>query len=123
MNIEPTTPIEKAAYSLMQNPKSLMELIESCIEQEIIKINEESGVAYWYNSGDDLIDELDTLSDEDIRMIKYFWNEKGDLERWVGWDQVKSKCPEVVRAWETYQHTIKHLDWVVENVENLQKYE
>ncbi len=56
MNIEPTAPIEKAAYSLMQNPKSLMELIEICIEQEIIKINEESGVAYWYNSGDDLID-------------------------------------------------------------------
>jgi len=62
------------------------------------------------------MNELDTLCDEDITMIKYFWKEKGDLERWCGWDQVKSQCPEVVRAWEQYQDAVKHLDYTIDKL-------
>ena len=56
MNIEPTTHIEKAAYHLMHNPKALMELLEECKMQEIISLNEDTGIPYWYHTGDDLTD-------------------------------------------------------------------
>lgn len=56
MNIEPTTPIEKAAYLLMQHPIALMELLGDCVEAEIIGINQNSGMPYWYHTGEDLIE-------------------------------------------------------------------
>ena len=56
MNIEPTTPIEKAAYLLMQHPLALMDLLEDAVEVELIGINENSGMPYWYHSGENLID-------------------------------------------------------------------
>jgi len=56
MNIEPTTPIERAAYLLMQHPLALMDLLEECIDADIIRINKITGMPFWEASGEDLID-------------------------------------------------------------------
>ena len=47
---------EKAVYHLTLNPKALAELLEECEVQEIIGINEDTGIPYWYHTGDDLTD-------------------------------------------------------------------
>ena len=48
--------IKQAVDNLIKNPNSLGELIEEGLMNEIIGINEETGVAYWYNTGESLED-------------------------------------------------------------------
>jgi hypothetical protein len=55
MNKEEQIDLEKAAYHLSQNPKSLISLLEDCIQQEIIGILEDN-IPYWYHTGEDLTD-------------------------------------------------------------------
>ena len=42
---------------------------------------------------------------EIARMLGYFWTEKGDLSRWVGFGSpdVEREFPDVVRAWRAYK--------------------
>lgn len=44
------------------------------------------------------------LTPEDKSSIQYFWEEKGDLTRWVEWnhkiDIIKNEYPELIRAVE-----------------------
>jgi hypothetical protein len=44
-----------------------------------------------------------TLSDEDIRSLQYFCQEKGDPTRWVGWEEKKGlialQLPALMFAW------------------------
>lgn len=46
----------------------------------------------------------------DINLIQYFWEEKGDLERWVHWHNLKHEYPEVERAWDEYKRAKRLLD-------------
>lgn len=52
----------------------------------------------------------------DIRVIKYFWLERGDLARMSNWKelevQLKIEHPEIVDAWQRYvsaEHTLTTL--------------
>ena len=54
----------------------------------------------------------------DVAMLKYFWQDKGNLERWVGWEETKAKYPEVVKAWDDYKISMKILDCVIECLED-----
>jgi hypothetical protein len=49
----------------------------------------------------------------EVEMIKYFWQDKGDLERFTGWEEIKPKYPEVAKAWDDYKISMKILDCVV----------
>ena len=64
------------------------------------------------------------LSNEDIRMIKYFWEERGDLERWVSWLEkvplFEKECPELIKAWRDYLMSKRILDIIVESLEEEQ---
>lgn len=43
------------------------------------------------------------MSAEDLRMLHYFWKEKGDLSRWTGleaaWPRIEAGLPELAKAW------------------------
>jgi hypothetical protein len=56
MNAELKELISRAVQDLIHNPESLGELLEECLTNEIIGLNEEYGFAYWYHTGESLQD-------------------------------------------------------------------
>ena len=54
------------------------------------------------------------LTNNDIRMIQYFWLEKGDLERWAQfeerWPVIQRELPMIARLWNDYKFIIQLLD-------------
>lgn len=47
--------------------------------------------------------------------IQYFWEEKGDLERWAGYDReyLAREFPAVLKAWDDYKASRAVLNAVV----------
>jgi hypothetical protein len=47
------------------------------------------------------------LTEEDLNMLDYFWNQKEDLERWSSWKDrkpaIQATHPEIIKAWEDYK--------------------
>lgn len=41
------------------------------------------------------------ITEDEWNMIDYFWQEKGDVERWCGWDAFVASHPNhpIVEAW------------------------
>lgn len=60
------------------------------------------------------------IAQSDIEMLKYFWKEMGDLERWVRFEQIKPQIqqqfPELMKAWEDYKASIKIMNLVTESL-------
>jgi hypothetical protein len=52
------------------------------------------------------------LSVSDADVLVYFWEEKGDLERFTGWEELQPALhlhhPEILKAWNDYK-TAKRL--------------
>lgn len=48
-------------------------------------------------------------------MIRYFWQDKKDLERWTGFDRdyLAREFPAVLKAWDDYKASRAVLDAVV----------
>ena len=61
------------------------------------------------------------LKEEDINNLQYFWEEKGDLERFTGFEKLtpilEKERPEVLKAWNDYKASIRILDIVIKNLE------
>jgi len=53
------------------------------------------------------------MSDTNLQ-LKYFWQERGNLERWVGWQTAKDIPPEVLKAHADYVTARNILDAVIE---------
>jgi hypothetical protein len=52
--------------------------------------------------------------EEDERMVDYFWNQKGDLDRWTEFQERRPHLPaSLVRAWDDYKHAEAVLDAIV----------
>lgn len=53
--------------------------------------------------------------EEIASMLEYFWQEKGDIERWTGFDRdmLASEFPAVLKAWDDYKASRAVLDAVV----------
>lgn len=53
----------------------------------------------------------------ELDMLAYFWDEKGDLERYTGWDELQTelqaKYPEIVKAWQDYKTSRRTLTAVL----------
>lgn len=60
------------------------------------------------------------LTEKDVNDLKYFWQYKGDLERYCNFEVLKpvleKEKPEVIKAWNDYKASIKILDLVIENL-------
>lgn len=46
-------------------------------------------------------------------MLRYFWQQKGDLTRWTGWSQAPDIPPVVTKAWADYLVARQILDAVI----------
>lgn len=64
---------------------------------------------------------MDKITEQELDSIKYFWEYKGDLERYTKFEELKPKLereyPEILKAWNDYKASIKILDLVIENTE------
>ena len=62
---------------------------------------------------------MEPLTETELKDIQYFWQEKGDLERF-DFEKLIPKLeieyPEVLKAWRDYKASIKILDLVIENL-------
>lgn len=48
---------------------------------------------------------MDEEKEDFIRDVCYFWDQKGDLERFSGWSEEKAQkyCPHILKAWKEYK--------------------
>lgn len=51
-------------------------------------------------------------------MIKYFWGEKRDIERWVGYDGewMGEHMPHILHLWVEYREAKKRLDAAIKDL-------
>lgn len=61
---------------------------------------------------------MSALHEETVRMLDYFWNHKGDLERWCGWDEFKAAHPHhpIVHAWEHHKASEEMLGLLIKGM-------
>jgi len=61
------------------------------------------------------------LTEGDILNLQYFWEEKNDFERMIGFEELipilEKEKPEVLKAWNDYKTSIKILDVLMKNLE------
>lgn len=56
-----------------------------------MKISKDSENIIYYKSEDGL---------SDLEMMAYFWNERGDIERYTGTEKVYKRLPELKKAYD-----------------------
>lgn len=60
------------------------------------------------------------ITEEEKRMLQYFWEAKGDLERYCKFEEIKPKLqkeyPEVIKAWNDYKVSERILTAVLESI-------
>ena len=61
-----------------------------------------------------------TLTEQDLNDLQYFWQEKEDLERLSTFERLipilEKEKPEVLKAWNDYKTSKKILDIVMDNI-------
>lgn len=61
-----------------------------------------------------------TLKEQDAADIRYFWTERGEVERWVGWDGVLATldqtCPLLAKSYRDYIAAKEMFDLVVRSL-------
>lgn len=61
------------------------------------------------------------LTNSDLRSLVYYWQEKGDITRWVSWEEkkplIKARFPEIVDALERFKSAEKTLDILIQNLD------
>ena len=61
------------------------------------------------------------ITEDDIRMVKYFWDEKGDVKRWAEWNEhladFEKEFPELVKVVQDYDMAKKILNAVIKGIE------
>jgi hypothetical protein len=66
------------------------------------------------------MNKMEELTEQDLDMSKYFWQEKEDLERFTDFEKLKplleKEKPEVLKAWNDYKAYKKILDIVMDNI-------
>ena len=60
------------------------------------------------------------IDDEEINTIQYFWQDKGDLSRYAGWEKLQPilqvECPELLLAWNQYKIYERIIDRIVDSL-------
>jgi hypothetical protein len=63
---------------------------------------------------------MEKLTEAQVDSLKYFWEEKGDLERYARFEalkpQILEQYPELLKAWYDYKASIKIMDAVVKSL-------
>ena len=66
------------------------------------------------------MEETKELTQEQIDDLRYFWQEKGNLERYCDFEklkpQIEKQLPLLFKAWNDYKLSIENLNMVVDNL-------
>jgi len=66
------------------------------------------------------LNKMEKLTEEQISDLKYFWEEKGDIERYCDFEklkpQIQEQLPELLKAWYDYKASIKIMDAVIKSL-------
>jgi hypothetical protein len=54
--------------------------------------------------------------ESELDMLRYFWEQKGDLERYTSFEKAIAEFPEVGKAWADYKMAEKILSAVLRGV-------
>ena len=50
---------------------------------------------------------MNQVTIEDLNTLRYFWEDKADITRWVGFEKLlpalEQEYPEILKAWKDYQ--------------------
>lgn len=57
--------------------------------------------------------------EQELDMLRYFWTEKGDVERYVGWKELQpvlaARRPDILKAWNDHKAAEMILSAVLEH--------
>lgn len=57
---------------------------------------------------------------EHLNMIRYFWEEKGDITRYYAFEELKpilqERYPALLKAWNDYKASIQLMDFVTKSL-------
>ncbi len=60
------------------------------------------------------------MTRDDLKMIRYFWEEKEDIERYVGYEEIlpdlERDYPAIVKAWKDYKASRDILSAVIRDI-------
>lgn len=56
------------------------------------------------------------LTGEEVRALRYFHHEKGDVSKYVGFEDACKKYPTLLWAWNTYQAGVMLLTCCIDNL-------
>lgn len=60
------------------------------------------------------------LTENNLVMLQYFWEEKRDIERYCDFEKIKplleKEKPEVLKAWNEYKMSIKTMDAIMKSL-------
>lgn len=63
---------------------------------------------------------MDKLTEDQISDIKYFWEEKGDIERYCDFKklkpQIQEEFPELLKAWYDYKASFKIMNLIINSL-------
>jgi hypothetical protein len=63
---------------------------------------------------------METLTEEQIILLKYLWEDRGDLDRYCDCEklkpQIQEHLPELLKAWYDYKASIKIMNAVVKSL-------
>lgn len=64
------------------------------------------------------------LAREDLYALRYFWEEKNDLTRWLGFPRavptLQRERPDILAAWAAYQAAVQQMHEVVQSDERVE---
>ena len=64
---------------------------------------------------------MEKLTEDEINMIKYFWEEKRYLRRYCSFEKItpkiESQFPEILKAWRDYSESIKRLNDLISKLD------
>lgn len=61
---------------------------------------------------------VDQITDEERSMLNYFFIDKGDVTRWVGWEEFSKRHPEIKQEHDHYRERITHAELMFREVLN-----
>lgn len=63
---------------------------------------------------------MEKLTEQQIDDLKYFWWEKGDLERWCDFEklkpQIEKEFPRIIYLWEEHKSCVKMLNVIMDSI-------
>ena len=61
------------------------------------------------------------ITEEDANLIRYFWEDKQNLEDWCDWElkreMLTGESPELIKAWDDYKVAIRTLSAIVRDIQ------